>query len=217
MFTVTSRGMRVTLNAAAAAAALLLAGCSNNDSGDSSSSSSMSGMPGMSHSSSSSAMTSTGSMPGAEYNDADVTFLEMMYPHHAQAIDMAKLAPERSQNPKILALATRIEQAQAPEMEQITMLLASFGKPAPTATMDHSGGGMGMMTADQMQALTAASGTEFDRMFLTMMIEHHTGAIEMANTELTSGTNTDAKQLADAIVSAQQAEIAEMNTLLSEI
>ena len=100
-------------------------------------------------------------------------------------------------------------------MATITTLLASFGRPAPGATsMDHSGHGGGMMSDQQMRDLEATSGADFDRMFLTLMIEHHTGAIEMANTELAGGVNTDAKALASAIVSAQQAEIDRMRTML---
>ena len=185
-----------------AAAALLLAGCSDDE-------------------------TSTGphetathqttmSTPSADFNDTDITFLEGMYPHHAQAIEMAALVETRSEDPQVQQLAIAIEQAQGPEMATITSLLESFGRPAPsTMETDHAGHGGGMMSAEQMQDLEAATGTEFDRMFLTMMIEHHRGAIEMANAEIAAGTNADAKQLAETIVAAQQAEIDQMNAMLN--
>ncbi len=74
--------------------------------------------------------------------------------------------------------------------------------------------GAGMMSADQMDALTALSGTEFDRQWLTRMIEHHEGAIDMANTELADGENPEARQMATDIVTAQQKEIADMQAAL---
>ncbi len=84
--------------------------------------------------------------------------------------------------------------------------------------MDHSimgdGGMAGMMTPEDMQALTKASGAESDQMWLEMMIEHHEGAIDMAKTELADGENIDAKALAQDIIDAHQAEITTMKGLL---
>ncbi|WP_327110083.1 DUF305 domain-containing protein [Nocardia sp. NBC_01730] len=195
---------RVTL-AVTAVATVALAGCGG-DNGDA--------MPGMEHGTSSMAATSS-TQARIDFNDTDVSFLQMMYPHHAQAVDMAKLAPSRSRNQQLLALAAAIEQAQAPEMQRITTLLQSFGKPAPTAGDGHMGHSMpGMMSAEQMSALQGATGPDFDRQWLTMMIEHHSGAIAMAETESTGGTNTDAQALARAIVANQQAEIEQMRTML---
>ncbi|OPX07339.1 DUF305 domain-containing protein [Mycobacterium sp. AT1] len=140
-------------------------------------------------------------------------FLQMMYPHHAQAVDMAKLVPSRSQNQQVITLAQNIEKAQGPEMTQMTGLLASFGKPAPSTEM--SGHDMpGMMSAEQMTNLTGLSGKAFDQVWLQMMIDHHSGAIDMSNTELRDGTNPDAKKLAQAIIANQQAEITQMRGLL---
>lgn len=165
-------------------------------------------MPGMSGS-------STSAAPAATFNDADVMFLQMMYPHHAQAVEMAKLVPTRSQNQQVKDLAAAIEKAQAPEMQQMTTLLAGFGKPAPSATMSHSM--PGLMTPQQMTELTGLSGAAFDKMWLQMMVEHHQGAITMANDELKNGTNADAKAMAQAIVTAQQAEITTMNGMLAKM
>lgn len=165
-------------------------------------------MPGMSGS-------STSAAPAANFNDADVMFLQMMYPHHAQAVEMAKLVPTRSQNQQVKDLAAAIEKAQAPEMQQMTTLLAGFGKPAPSATMSHSM--PGLMTPQQMTELTGLSGAAFDKMWLQMMVEHHQGAITMANDELKNGTNADAKAMAQAIVTAQQAEITTMDGMLAKM
>jgi len=165
-------------------------------------------MPGISQSGASTAPART------DFNDADVTFLDMMYPHHAQAVEMAKLAPSRSQNPQLIALAANIEKAQAPEMTQFADLLHSFGKPAPTATMDHPMNGV--MSQDQMTALRNSTGAAFDAMWLKMMIEHHQGAVAMSNTELADGANPDAKALARNIITAQQAEITQMQGMLKQ-
>lgn len=148
------------------------------------------------------------------YNDADVSFLQMMYPHHAQAVDMAKMVPSRSQNQELITLAKNVENAQAPEMQQITKLLASFGKPAPSATMDHAMAGI--MSQDQMTELAGLSGPAFDKMWMRMMVEHHQGAIDMSNTELKNGTNADARALAQSIATAQQGEIDQMNKMLAQ-
>ncbi|MGV9543809.1 DUF305 domain-containing protein [Nocardia beijingensis] len=192
--------------ALAAVAAMSLAGCGDADTGHTTE-----------HGPSTTASAVTTTPAHAEHNDADVMFLQMMYPHHAQAVEMARLVPSHTDNQQLRALATQIEQAQAPEMQQITTLLQSFGQPAPTATEGHGAHGMpGMMSAEQMAALSAASGPDFDRQWLTMMIEHHTGAITMAETELAKGENPDAKALAERIIAAQRAEITQMRAMLGQ-
>jgi uncharacterized protein (DUF305 family) len=122
--------------------------------------------------------------------------------------------------------------------------LAAWGAAMATATtsssddevggMDHGGmSGMGdqgesasssdgmsmpgMMTDEQVQQLTAASGAAFDKMFLEMMIAHHQGAIEMADTVIADGSNTDALALAESIKTSQAAEISEMQQLLQTL
>ena len=198
--------------AVAAASAFLVVGCSN-DTTDSS-------MDGHSMGSMSSApMSSAQADASAQFNDADVMFAQMMYPHHAQAVEMADMADGRTDNPEVLSLASAIAGAQQPEMDQMTTWLAEWGQPAPTADMGDMGGmdhssGSGMMTAQDMDALMAATGPEFDRQWLTMMIAHHTGAIEMANTEIADGSNPDAQEMARTIVATQQQEIDTMQRLL---
>ena len=168
----------------------------------------MAGMPGMDHGSAPATATRT------DFNDADVSFLTMMYPHHAQAVDMAKMVPTRSQNQQLITLAANVDKAQAPEMAQFAALLKDFGKPAPRATMDHPMDGV--MTQDQMTQLQNAIGADFDRLWLQMMIEHHQGAVDMANAEIAKGTNPDAKALAQNIITAQQAEIQQMRGMLGQ-
>jgi uncharacterized protein (DUF305 family) len=217
--------VKSTVVAAAVAAALAVAGCTDTASDTStspttSSSTGMSGsMPGMDHGGSSA--SAAPSATRTDFNEADVMFLQMMYPHHAQAIDMAKLVPGRSQNQQVITLAQNIEKAQGPEMSQMTGLLTSFGKPAPSAEMsghDMPGmGGMpGMMSAEQMNNLKGLSGKAFDQAWLQMMIDHHTGAITMSDTELRDGSNPDVKKMAEAITANQQAEITQMRGMLGQ-
>jgi uncharacterized protein (DUF305 family) len=150
-----------------------------------------------------------------EFNQADVTFAQQMIPHHQQAVEMAEMVESRTGNPQVLDLAAQIRQAQAPEIEQLTSWLQAWGAPMPEMVgMDH-GDMSGMMTSEDMSELEKAKGADFDRMWLQMMIEHHTGAIEMANIELQQGVNTDAKEMAQQIIDAQQAEITTMSNLLA--
>ena len=155
-----------------------------------------------------------------------------MIPHHEQAVEMADLAlaPNAGASAQVRDLARQIKGAQAPEIQQMTGWLNGWG--APTAmpgsdgsndlgAMDHSGHDMagmtmaGMMTADDMRALAAASGTEFDRLWLEMMIAHHEGAIAMAGQVDTTSQDPQVKALADAIVIAQNEEITTMQKLLA--
>lgn len=157
--------------------------------------------------------------PSASFSDADVMFATMMYPHHAQAVEMADMVEGRTSNPDVIALAGEIAAAQQPEMDQLASWLSQWGQPAPSTDagsmdgMDH-GSGSGMMTEQDMQSLMAASGAEFDRQWLTMMIEHHRGAVTMAEREIADGENPDAIALARTIVETQNAEIARMQALL---
>lgn len=157
------------------------------------------------------------------HNAQDVTFAKDMIPHHGQAVEMAKLADSRAQTPRVKALADQIEGAQQPEIDQMNGWLKAWGESTvdPSAPADeHAGHGSsmpGMMSAADMTKLSSASGTAFDRMFLQMMIDHHKGAIEMSKTETDKGKDTQAKALAESIATSQQAEITEMEKLLTEI
>ena len=190
------------------AGALALAGCSdtsNSSAGD------HSGMSGMSSSSSSASHS-------ADFNDADVSFAQNMIPHHQSAIDMAKLADGRSQNTQVRDLASRIQSAQGPEIQTLQGWLEDWGQPTAAPDdmggMDMGGSDMGQMDTSMLES---ASGTDFDRMFLQMMIEHHGSAVEMAKTEIADGKNESAKSMAQQIVDSQSAEIQEMQGLLTQL
>jgi uncharacterized protein (DUF305 family) len=192
------------IGVAAAAAIALLAGCSGNND-----------MAGTNHSSTAPAPTSG---QAAGNNADDITFAQGMVPHHQQAIDMAKLVPTRSQNPKVLDLAKKVEAAQDPEIKKMNEWLKTWGASASTSMpgMDHGSmpGMSGMMSAADMKMLEQAKGAAFDKMWLEMMIKHHEGAVEMAKTELAKGSSADAKKLAQDIIDAQQKEITEMQGML---
>ncbi|MFC4910968.1 DUF305 domain-containing protein [Actinomadura gamaensis] len=154
------------------------------------------------------------------HNAQDVMFAQMMIPHHRQAVAMAKTVLAKGADPKVRNLAGRIEKAQAPEIEKMSGWLKAWGESVPAeGDGGHATSGMGhampgMMTGKQMAAFGRASGKDVDRMFLTMMIEHHKGAVTMAEQERKSGASAEARALADEIVRAQQAEITEMGGLL---
>ncbi|WP_446225726.1 DUF305 domain-containing protein [Nocardia sp. IBHARD005] len=189
---------------AAAATVLLAAGCSDDSTTDT-------------NTAEHSTTITTSAAASTDFNDADVRFLQMMYPHHAQAVEMAKMVPSHTTNQQLIALAAQVEKAQAPEMQQITDLLTGFGKPAPSATEGHSGHDMpGMMTDAQMRSLAAANGADFDRQWLEMMIAHHEGAVAMAETERSGGVNPASRQLATKIMADQEAEIATMRGMLGQ-
>jgi uncharacterized protein (DUF305 family) len=163
---------------------------------------------------------------GDVFNDADVEFATNMIPHHAQAIQMVTLTDQRTLDPEVKQLAEEIRAAQAPEVETMVDWLTAWGKEVPETSMDHSNGDHemsqmpnmgdmpGMMSPEDMQALTDAPDAEFQDMWLEMMKEHHEGAIEMAEDEQTDGEFSDAIELAESIVTAQEAEIESIDQLL---
>ncbi|MEW2131484.1 DUF305 domain-containing protein [Streptomyces sp. NPDC005435] len=152
----------------------------------------------------------------AAHNTQDVTFAQAMIPHHQQALEMARLAAGRAKSAQVKDLAARIEKAQDPEIRTMTGWLKSWGEQLPMAGMDHSAhtGMTGMMGADDMADLEKKKGAAFDSAFLSLMIRHHQGAVEMAGTEKAKGRYAPAKKLAGAVIDGQSAEIAEMRKLL---
>lgn len=160
---------------------------------------------------------SSGHAEQQQHNKADVRFAQRMIPHHEQAVTMADLVPERSSDEQLRDLAHQIKSAQDPEIRKLKSMLDTWGEPTEPDS-EQSGGGhdsmSGMMSDKQMRQLKQSEGSEFDTQWVEMMIDHHEGALDMANAELDKGTNDDAGDLADDIVSAQQDEIAEMKGML---
>lgn len=153
-----------------------------------------------------------------DHNAADVAFAQGMIPHHRQAVEMADLAATRASSVQVKKLAEEIKQAQDPEIRTMSGWLRSWGEDVPQPGTDHSGhhGMPGMMTDADMAKLEKASGKAFDTAFLELMIKHHEGAVDMAETEKSKGADKDAKALAGRIITSQSAEITRMNTLLGK-
>jgi uncharacterized protein (DUF305 family) len=151
-------------------------------------------------------------VPSATANAADVTYVQNMIVHHRQAVDMALLAPNRAESAKLKNLADRIQDVQGPEIQYMSTWLREQEQAVP----DHHGrhdGMPGMATPEQLEALKAARGKEFDRMFLQLMIEHHLGAIEMSKQVLTGGAHIKIEELASDVSVEQAAEIRRMQEM----
>ncbi len=151
-------------------------------------------------------------------NGADVTFAQMMIPHHEQAIEMAELAldPKAGAGAPVRALATAIRGAQDPEIATMKGWLSSWGAPLAPDPAKHDMSKMqGMMSADEMRTLGQQTGAAFDKRWLEMMIRHHEGAIVMAKDVTSGGSFAAVKALAGQVIAGQQAEIDQMRRLLA--
>jgi uncharacterized protein (DUF305 family) len=162
-----------------------------------------------------------------EYSAEEVMFAQMMIPHHEQALEMSQLALSVSTYSKILDLAQRIFDGQAPEIEEMQSWIDTSGVATGMAhdmpdgsvmnnnMMDH-GRMSGMVSAEQMEELASLQSPEFDVLFLQLMIEHHEGALEMVEM-IENSENEEVKKLVTEIVEAQTREIEEMRTLLQSL
>jgi uncharacterized protein (DUF305 family) len=143
------------------------------------------------------------------FNDTDVRFLQDMILHHRQGIEMAKLVDGRSQRPELVALATRIIASQGSEIGTMQGWLARWNRPAPAV----EGMGQdqrqvpGMLALGQLDWLATLTGAQFDLGFVTMMRTHFGGGLEVAGSELRSGSSAEVRVLATRMVADQQAEI----------
>ena len=173
------------------------------------------------------------------FTEHDVAFMQHMIVHHAQAVDMVAMLETQGSDPTVKLLGQRIALSQQAEMDLMRGWLTDRGQSLEMqmagmdhAGMDHSahaGHAMsaddtpvmaGMLSPRQMRTLTAASGTAFDRLFLTGMIQHHQGAIDMVDTLMATPDAADDPLLSDfanSVVGDQSAEIARMRTLLEDL
>ncbi|MET7515326.1 DUF305 domain-containing protein [Streptomyces sp. NPDC005480] len=153
-------------------------------------------------------------------NSADVSFATEMIQHHRQAVEMAELAEGRAASKDVKSLAAKIKGAQDPEIEEMSGWLTAWGEevPADMSGMGHdmSSSMPGMMSAGDMDELKKASGDDFDKKFLAMMVKHHEGAVAMGRTEKSDGKYGPATRLAADVVTAQTAEIEQMNKMLGK-
>lgn len=194
---------------AAIASLIALAGCATNSGSDS--------MPGMDHGGSGASAHPSANSSDAGHNAADTMFARMMIPHHAQAVEMSDaMLAKAGIPPAVTALAVKIKEAQAPEIAKMTVWLKSWNEDVTMPSDGHGGHGMdGMLSDAELQKLNDAQGVEAAKLFLTQMIAHHEGAVSMAKTEISQGKNPEAVQLGKDIVTAQEAEIREMQDLLA--
>ncbi|MEO3743911.1 DUF305 domain-containing protein [Plantactinospora sp. B5E13] len=154
--------------------------------------------------------------PGPTHNTADLRFVQMMIPHHEQALEMAALVPQRAGSAGVIAVADRIRSAQQPEVEVLRSWLRDRGFPVPEGHTGHDPGAMhGMQTPEAIAALAGMTGTDFDRRFVEMMTAHHEGAIAMAQEVLTSGVNQQIRELARNIAFEQAVEVSRMREVLA--
>ncbi|RJQ78805.1 DUF305 domain-containing protein [Pseudonocardiaceae bacterium YIM PH 21723] len=149
----------------------------------------------------------------AEPDMDDVHYLQMMIMHHRQALEMTALAPGRVLDPRVKSIAKRIEVGQGPEIDMMSAWLTDHGQrvPAPDEKPHHPM--PGMATPEQMAALKASSGAEYDRQFLQLMITHHQGAITMVEDDRPKLSDEQVKQMADDVIPSQSAEIQRMKEI----
>ena len=161
-----------------------------------------------------------------EWNHTDVAFMQMMIPHHHQALEMSALAGKRAHSRSVRILAERITGAQAPEIQAMSAWLDERNMEVPRADedpmkYDHGQHGhntmMGMMTPTQMKQLSVARGERFDRLFLRGMIRHHAGAVDMAEDAAQDGTDVIVGEMTADVAATQSAEIDRMQDLLARL
>lgn len=169
---------------------------------------------------------------GDVHNDADVEFATEMIRHHADALVMVDMTQGRDLSPELARLTEDIRAAQAPEIESMVDWLTAWGEEVPETSRDHvnshmgshgdegDGEGSGMdgmgMDPDDLAMLDDAEGSAFESMWLEMMIEHHEGAVEMAEAQQEDGLFADTVALAESIESSQGSEIELMEDMLGQ-
>ena len=164
---------------------------------------------------------------GEEPSHADIAFMQMMVPHHAQAVEMAGLARKYAVDPDVRRMAARIRAAQGPEILTMSAWLERQGargpparrRPARLRPLASTGSDpmMGMLTKQEMSELAHARGSRFDRLFLHGMIRHHRGALAMADMVATEGVDVLVGEMAADVHVTQTSEIATMQELLADL
>lgn len=157
---------------------------------------------------------------GAIYTAADVNFMQGMIAHHAQAIHMSRLAETRGVNARVLRFAKKIDQSQRAEILLMQEWLIANKQSAPDTNSFRTMMMTGMLTNEQLAQLEATRGPEFDRQFLTLMIRHHEGALQMVAELLASplaAQDVDVSVFANDVEIVQSAEIALMRQMLQDL
>jgi uncharacterized protein (DUF305 family) len=166
-------------------------------------------------------MPMPGTIPaGALYTEADVHFMQGMIAHHGQAIHMSRLAASRDANPRLLRFANKIDQSQEAEIRLMQEWLRANNQVAPDAESWRTMSMPGMLTAEELAQLEKARGVEFEKLFLTLMIRHHEGALKMvadllANPRAAQDVNVSV--FANDVEIVQTAEIGIMLQMLADL
>jgi uncharacterized protein (DUF305 family) len=159
----------------------------------------------------------------ASWNKADQKFVQEMIPHHEQAAVMSEMVSNVEVSVETAALATEIIGAQAREIELMKGFLSEWGVEYDPSADPHAGHMMsgdeshGMMTDEELAELENSMGSDFEKMWLTMMLAHHKGAIKMAETVIADGKDARVKTLAVVIISEQKKEIDLIDSLLANL
>ena len=146
-----------------------------------------------------------------ELNGSEAMFLQMMIPHHQQAILLSDIAISTSKNSEVVKLAKQIKSAQSPEITQMKAWLKSAGLGEDPGHSMHSMAGM--LSDREIDQLKSANGNDFDNLFLKGMIAHHQGAVDMAEM-IENSQNSELKSFGERIKTAQSKEIELMNEML---
>lgn len=157
---------------------------------------------------------------GPGYTAADVQFMQHMIGHHAQAIVMARLAVTHGAGPDVSRLAQKIEISQRDEIDFMETWLRERGQAVPDSAQAHGMQMPGMLSGVQLAQLNAARGVEFDRLFLSFMIQHHEGALTMVDALFASrgaAQEPDIFRFATDVVTDQTDEIDVMKYLLASL
>lgn len=153
------------------------------------------------------------------HNAADVTFAGQLVLHHQLALRMASTADFQATSPAVKKLSAAIKVTEEQELKQLMAWLSSWGAavPSPRHDEDPAGEVPGTMTEDDWSELGSAKGAKFDRLWIQLMIKQHQGAIELAKTEQSTGSDSTAKAYASRLQVTQAAEITAMQKLLKQI
>jgi uncharacterized protein (DUF305 family) len=155
---------------------------------------------------------------GVVFTEADVRFMQGMIAHHAQAIYMSRLAAAHEASPRLTKFAQKIDQSQQAEIRLMQEWLRANGQFAPDTSSWRTMTMPGMLTPEQLAKLDAATGAEFDRAFLTFMIQHHQGALKMVKDLFATpraGQDVDVSVFANDVQTVQTAEIGTMYQMLN--
>jgi uncharacterized protein (DUF305 family) len=160
--------------------------------------------------------------PVTSANEADADFVRMMIPHHHQALILSRLAPDRTYNDELLALAGRIDVEQTVEIASMQQWQEFNGfdvtDPASAYEMMMQNPAMiemmGMATQAELDQLETLSGSAFDQLFLQLMIDHHQGAIDMCVQVMTDGQEPVLQSMANEMLTTQSTQIFQMQEML---